>query len=72
MDSVFERIRQLSRLREDAEAARFERADEEREGKVAELDDKQDEMEEAFERLKEERREDAHRFRQMRNLLVAL
>lgn len=70
--AVFERIKQVSEMREEAEAARFERADEEREGKVAELDDKHDEMEEALEKLRGEREEDAHRFRQMRNLLVAL
>ncbi|KAH6623356.1 hypothetical protein F5144DRAFT_583022 [Chaetomium tenue] len=72
MDAVFDRIKEVSRMREDAETARFERMDEERERKVEELDDKVDELEKKIDDLKDQRDEDAHRFRQMRNLLVAL
>ncbi|KAH6847699.1 hypothetical protein B0I37DRAFT_375664 [Chaetomium sp. MPI-CAGE-AT-0009] len=72
MGAVFDRIQQVSALREDAEQARFERAEAEREAKVEELDDKHDELEEEFEKFKDQRNDDSHRFRQMRNLLVAL
>ncbi|KAG7294141.1 hypothetical protein NEMBOFW57_004209 [Staphylotrichum longicolle] len=57
MKRVFERIKQVSQLREDAEANRFEQADMDSEARVDEISDNQDELEEKLNVIEQDKDE---------------
>jgi vacuolar-type H+-ATPase subunit I/STV1 len=71
LDAVLDRLQQVSLMREEAEAARFERADEERLERVEELDVEVQELKKEKEEQEKELEDEKRRNRRMHVFLVA-